>query len=52
MEARCLTQGQTEMMTGVSQKEISLYITGKRKMNADRFLLFLEKLGGEVRLKG
>ncbi len=52
IRAHQMTQGQAAVFLGVKQHHISLYVNGKRKMSADRFLLFLEKLGGEVRVKG
>lgn len=51
IESKGLTQGQVAIALGIRQQVISLYLLEKRKMSADRFLLFLEKLGGEVRVK-
>ncbi|WP_206756061.1 MULTISPECIES: helix-turn-helix domain-containing protein [Cyanophyceae] len=49
LAARNMTQGEAAIFLGVKQPTINLYVNGKRKMSADRFLLFLEKFGGEVR---
>jgi transcriptional regulator with XRE-family HTH domain len=52
LKAKGMTQGQAAIALGIRQQHISLYLSGKHTMSADRFLLFLEKLGGEVRMKG